>query len=220
MAELLIQKRPEKGLRRSSGKMQRFNAITRAANKLFRSQGYGYTSIQEVAEEAEVSPATVYNYFGTKIAILNALIEPDLTRVRQSAAAVLANLPESPIAGIVALSHCYQLSPEWINRDLLMPFAEEFFFSKDAIENPLNIAVKAKTRDILKLVKFYKDQGTLSKRVNEEDVVVIILSLFQYHLKKMLLTDDVDIAYKDGLLSLSDLDRQVKCAVSGVFEVS
>jgi len=217
MSTTTLRKRSANGSQRASAKTQRFNAITRAANKLFRSQGYGSTSIQEVAEEAEVSPATIYNYFGTKIAILNALIEPDLQRVRQTAATVLANLPESPIAGVVALGRCYQLSPEWINRDLLLPFAEDYFFSKNTIDNPLNIAAKAKSRDIVKLIKFYKAKGKLKRSVNEEDVVVIITSLFQFHLNKLLSTEDVDVAYKEGLLSFSALDRQIESAVTGIF---
>jgi AcrR family transcriptional regulator len=56
---------PKTGLR------ERKKARTRAtlqehALRLFREQGYGETSIEQIAEAAEVSPATVYRYFPTK----------------------------------------------------------------------------------------------------------------------------------------------------------
>ena len=56
---------PRPGLR------ERKKARTRAllqehALRLFRDQGYAETSIEQIAEAAEVSPTTVYRYFATK----------------------------------------------------------------------------------------------------------------------------------------------------------
>jgi AcrR family transcriptional regulator len=41
-------------------------AIRRHALRLFREQGYTATTVDQIAEEAEVSPATFYRYFPTK----------------------------------------------------------------------------------------------------------------------------------------------------------
>ena len=49
--------------------------IVRAARSLFASRGYAETSIEAVAEEAGVSPRTVYTVFGTKKALLAAICE-------------------------------------------------------------------------------------------------------------------------------------------------
>jgi AcrR family transcriptional regulator len=49
--------------------------IARAARSLFSRHGYAATSIEAVAQEAGVSPRTVYAAFGTKKAILGAICD-------------------------------------------------------------------------------------------------------------------------------------------------
>ena len=41
-------------------------AIQEQALRLFREQGYGSTTVEQIAEAAEVSPSTFFRYFGTK----------------------------------------------------------------------------------------------------------------------------------------------------------
>ena len=56
-------------------KQLRFDAVVESARKLFREHEFDKVSIEMIAEDALVSPATVYNYFGTKPAILLEIIE-------------------------------------------------------------------------------------------------------------------------------------------------
>ena len=41
-------------------------AIQREALRLFEEQGYGETTIEQIAAAAEISPSTFFNYFPTK----------------------------------------------------------------------------------------------------------------------------------------------------------
>jgi AcrR family transcriptional regulator len=50
-------------------------AIVHAARKLFAEQGYLATTLQAIAREAEVSVPTLYAVFGSKAAILSALVK-------------------------------------------------------------------------------------------------------------------------------------------------
>ncbi|WND02980.1 TetR/AcrR family transcriptional regulator [Temperatibacter marinus] len=59
---------------REKQKKQRRALIEAAAIKLFEDKGFELTTIDEIAEEALVSPATVYNYYGTKGELLLALV--------------------------------------------------------------------------------------------------------------------------------------------------
>jgi AcrR family transcriptional regulator len=64
--------------------------IVEVAETLFEQQGYDETTIAEIAAEADVSPATVYNYFASKDDILFA----DYEAIRRSLAEHLASRPE------------------------------------------------------------------------------------------------------------------------------
>ena len=55
---------------RERKKTQTRLAIRREAFRLFETQGYANTTIDQIAEAAEVSPRTFYRYFGVKEALL------------------------------------------------------------------------------------------------------------------------------------------------------
>lgn len=63
----------ETGLR-GRKKARRRQEILSNASSLFADQGVDATTMAEIAEASEVSPPTVFNYFGSKENILNALI--------------------------------------------------------------------------------------------------------------------------------------------------
>ncbi len=51
---------------RERKKLQTRQAIRRTAYRLFQEQGYDATPVDQIADEAEVSPSTVFRYFPTK----------------------------------------------------------------------------------------------------------------------------------------------------------
>ena len=59
---------------RAKQKAQRRKMIEQAAGQLFESRGFSVTTIEDIAEAALVSPATVYNYYGNKGELLLALV--------------------------------------------------------------------------------------------------------------------------------------------------
>lgn len=56
---------PTRGLR-AKKKAKTRSAIQRQALRLFATQGYESTTVEQIAEAAEVSPSTVFRYFPTK----------------------------------------------------------------------------------------------------------------------------------------------------------
>lgn len=67
-------RRPYDGSGRQARARQTREEIARAAQQLFQENGYARTTIVDVAQEANVSPETIYKAFGSKGALLGAVV--------------------------------------------------------------------------------------------------------------------------------------------------
>ena len=65
--------------RREISKAERRQRIVEAATSLLRESGFDAVSMLQIAERAEVSPATVYNLFQSKAAVLQQVFDRDLS---------------------------------------------------------------------------------------------------------------------------------------------
>ncbi len=68
--------------RRELNKMLCRQRILRASRQLFRTKGYEATTIEDVAAQAEISKATLYNYFPSKDSLLLGIAESEIAQVR------------------------------------------------------------------------------------------------------------------------------------------
>ena len=87
---------------RERQKRLRSSKMLDAASALFAGQGYDATGIEEIAERADVAPATVYNYFETKPNLLMALALRHVQVAMPERRTFLKSLPEDPFDGIRA----------------------------------------------------------------------------------------------------------------------
>lgn len=82
-------------------------AIRRAALALFKSRGYVATTVEQIAQAADVAPTTVYRYFGTKEAtVVSVSLTPALREGLGRMADALASDGAPTVAevsGLVAL---------------------------------------------------------------------------------------------------------------------
>ena len=82
-------------------------AIRRAALALFKSRGYAATTVEQIAQAADVAPTTVYRYFGTKEAtVVSVSLTPALREGLGRMADALASDGAPTVAevsGLVAL---------------------------------------------------------------------------------------------------------------------
>ena len=90
---------------RARQKAQRRKLIEAAAAHLFETKGFLLTTIEEIAEEAIVSPATVYNYYGNKSELLLALVargeEGTRSNLPEFESRVTSESPEDLISEII-----------------------------------------------------------------------------------------------------------------------
>jgi AcrR family transcriptional regulator len=89
---------------REKKKLQVEHKITHSALQLFEKNGYDSVSIDDIAETAEVSKSTFYNYFATKEAVLVKLSMNSVNNVKES----LAKAPDqdNPVEMIRQSFHC------------------------------------------------------------------------------------------------------------------
>jgi AcrR family transcriptional regulator len=76
--------------RREAGKTERRRRIVEAAASLVRELGFEAVSMLQIAERAEVSPATLYNLFQTKATIFQQVFDLDLAAFQARLARVPA----------------------------------------------------------------------------------------------------------------------------------
>ena len=75
---------------RARKKLRTREALVEAAFDLFRRQGFEATTIDEIAEQVELSPRTFFRYFASKEDVV-------LTLMEQQFAAVYEPLPRVPL---------------------------------------------------------------------------------------------------------------------------
>ncbi|MBI2256017.1 MAG: TetR/AcrR family transcriptional regulator [Proteobacteria bacterium] len=89
----------EPGLRERQ-KEKRKQAIMVAAARLFQAEGFNSASMEDIADAAELSVGTVYNYFKSKAEIGLAIYQADRDLVQAATSKVIDNPPADPVDAI------------------------------------------------------------------------------------------------------------------------
>ena len=92
---------------REQHKADRTRRILQAASEMFRDQGYDAVRIEDIAQRAEVSAGTCYNYFSTKGVILLAIVSMEVEEVVAAGQAVIDAPPETVAAALDQLIRLY-----------------------------------------------------------------------------------------------------------------
>jgi AcrR family transcriptional regulator len=90
--------------RQKSARKQR---ILEAATELFRRDGYDKTRIEDIADVAEVSTGTTYNYYETKADILIAAVSMEVEETLSAGAKIVDEPPASVADALNALATLY-----------------------------------------------------------------------------------------------------------------
>ncbi len=104
---------------REKQKAAREKRILQAAVTHFRARGYQAVRIEDLAEVAEVSVGTVYNYYRTKGDILIAVVAMEVEEVLAQGAAIVADPPEGVDIALLELIGCYyDHSLNYLSKDM------------------------------------------------------------------------------------------------------
>lgn len=104
---------------RERQKADREKRILQAAVTRFRAEGYRPVRIEDLAQTAEVSVGTVYNYYQTKGDILIAVVAMEVEEVLDAGAAIVADPPAGAEDAILRLIfQYYDHSLEYLSKEM------------------------------------------------------------------------------------------------------
>jgi AcrR family transcriptional regulator len=92
---------------RERHKADRTRRILESASTLFRTQGYDAARIEDIAEAAEVSVGTCYNYFSTKGDLLLAIVSMEVEEVLEAGRALVVTPPADIAEALIGLIRLY-----------------------------------------------------------------------------------------------------------------
>ncbi len=176
---------------------RRRSDIMDAAWRLFEEKGLEDTSIEEVAAHAEVGPATVYNYFGSKNELLAALFIRYIEQEAREGETVLKDPPDDMVDGMMALFSTYleglasRCSPQLLREFYALGISRRFDYGRHTYE------LKRRFLDQgLRLASYYKQHGQVRDGVSADEAATLCYSaaVFPMSLFALGLGIDLDTA--------------------------
>ena len=171
------------GLRQKQ-KERRRRAVLDAATGLLVAQGYEGTSMEEIAERAEVGVGTVYNYFHSKAELLMALFGQGADELLEQGEAIVRNPPPDPVEAVAALlcRHFEDVAGRY-DKVLFREFLANTFtrdFGYGGVMATLAGRLAAQVKELLDQLQ---KRGQLAPAVRTDEAAGVFYSLFIGHLR-------------------------------------
>ncbi|MCB2128710.1 MAG: TetR/AcrR family transcriptional regulator [Rhodobacteraceae bacterium] len=193
---------------RQKQKASRHARILKVARRRFQAEGYSNVTIEEIARESELSPATVYNYFNSKVGILLALVgESDeilLAELDAMFAAHRGSLSSAILDfGRTLRRHAmsYLQKPTW--REVLSASIQDGSGEFGRTYTALDRVIIGKIAD---KIRSMQRQDQVSAAVNADDLADCLFSLQNIRFFQFIADDAVSLEMADDALR-RDLDQ-------------
>ncbi|MDD3840789.1 MAG: TetR/AcrR family transcriptional regulator [Clostridia bacterium] len=158
--------------RRERKKIESRARILKAARALFQHKGYDNTSIEEIAEKADVSKSTFFNYFATKESLLEGIAADEVEEIEHLIEADLVGV-KSPVEKIrIALKHFAMDSTSFLRLTRKVIWATVF---KD---EGYPLPIKEIENILLGLIREAQKQGEILEELDPGDVAKALLGMY------------------------------------------
>ena len=164
--------------RRQEKKQETFAAIVGAAAASFDKVGFEEATIESIAQDADVSPGTVYNYFGTKSAILATIMTQQTDDIMRDAREALDLAAPEPLDAFMPMLESYIDAMSTYGPDLLKEVFRAGF--EPAQSDLLADLVSADERVIAQLAEVLQDMqfhGLVALDVDHGKAAMLIYSV-------------------------------------------
>lgn len=148
-------------------------AIIQAALQLFKEKGFKETSIKSIAEVAEVSPVSIYNYFGSKDNLVALCVNDLFEEITQQA----ENILNSDLDFKTKLDHAFALCQEKMSQQISDYFQDKMV--EDSVFSTLLAkAITVKKRDIYRAyIELGKEEGLIAEDLSTELILNVMDAL-------------------------------------------
>jgi AcrR family transcriptional regulator len=154
-------------------------AILRAAAFLITRKGFERTSIEDIAARAEVGVGTVYNYFGSKNALLLALMQSDTEDLLKEGEAVLAQPAKKVETALTKLFWIYAHGfLGRYDRRLLREVFAAAFHQPEELGRELTRMDFQLMGQVGRLIERFQGDGLLKKSVSVEQASLVLYGAF------------------------------------------
>ena len=148
-------------------------AIIQAALRLFKDKGFKETSIKSIAEAAEVSPVSIYNYFGSKDNLVALCVNDLFEEITQQAEDIL----NSNLDFKTKLDHVFALCQEQMSQQISDYFQDKMV-EDSVFSTLLTKAITAKKRDIYRAyIKLGKEEGAIAEDLSTDLILNVMDAL-------------------------------------------
>ena len=148
-------------------------AIIQAALQLFKEKGFKETSIKSIAEVAEVSPVSIYNYFGGKDNLVALCVNDLFEEVTQQAEDIL----NSNLDFKTKLNQAFSLCQEKMSRQISDYFQDKMV-KEPTFSTLLAKAITVKKRDIYRAyIELGKEEGLIAEDLSTELILNVMDAL-------------------------------------------
>ena len=148
-------------------------AIVQAALRLFKDKGFKQTSIKSIAEAAEVSPVSIYNYFGSKDNLVTLCVNDLFEEITQQAEDIL----KSNLAFNTKLDHALDLCQEKMSQQISDYFQDKMV-EDSVFSTLLTKAITAKKGDIYRAyIHLGKAEGLIAEDLSTELILNVMDAL-------------------------------------------
>lgn len=187
--------------------------IIQAAERLFAAKGLDNTTMEDVASAADVSVATVYNYFGAKSPLLLAAVGEETDEMIRLGETVLARPGPNPVKAVQRLlgiytDHLTAWDPGFLREVLGASFQNA---GSDALTTELAAMDQRLVDQMVRLLSGFEAKQKLGAGIAVYDATMLLFSAFVLQLFMFLSVEG--FSAKDAR---KQVDRQVELAFVGL----
>jgi AcrR family transcriptional regulator len=179
------------GLREKQKKRREGNILD-AATRLIEAKGWENTSMEEVAAQAEVGVATVYNYFGSKLDLVQAIFARYADEQIKAGRQVINNRPADVVDGMTSLFSAYidgmalRFGRRLMQEFFTIGLSRQFSFGKDIMPVKMRFI-----EQVGELVEIYRQDGQICRDVSIEEAAMLSYAAVSVPLMLYVVLSDV-----------------------------